>query len=427
MRPSSVPGDRMTVLVVQLPPRPRPKTRDGDTPPAGEVCGWVSSVDGRSVAQHGEGPPSEWPPAERVLLVPDPADVGWLGCTLPRAGAARMRQALLGVLEDQLLDDEETLHFALPPEAAAGRPAWVAVLHKPWLAGWLQRLEAVGRNVERVVPLLPPPGGPGAPGGPARGHFAHEPTDDGERLRLLWSDDAGAACLGLEGTLARHRVAAAAGAEGAQFTATPAAAAAAEAWLGQPVGTLGEAELLLQQAAPGGWNLRQFDLAPRHRGATALREAGRRFLSPAWRPVHVGLAALVVVNLVGLNAWAWTQQRALAGKRQAALTLLRETHPQVRAILDAPRQMARENELLRAAAGQAGDADLETLLGVAAAGWPEDEAPVGSLQFEPGRLVLGIDGWDDARVAEFRERVAPAGWSAQAAGGKLTLARGTAP
>jgi general secretion pathway protein L len=176
-------------------------------------------------------------------------------------------------------------------------------------------------------------------------------------------------------------------------------------------------------AARGGWNLMQFDLAPRHRGATALREGWHRFLSPAWRPVHVGLVALVVLNLVGLNAWAWTQQRALSERRQAMVSLLQSTHPQVRAVLDAPRQMTRETEQLRAAAGQPGDNDLETLLGVAAAAWPEGEPPVAALQFEPGRLVLSVEGWGDDVVLEFRNQVTPAGWQVTVNGAQLTLSR----
>jgi general secretion pathway protein L len=139
--------------------------------------------------------------------------------------------------------------------------------------------------------------------------------------------------------------------------------------------------------------------------------------------VHIGLAALVAVNLVGLNVWAWTEQRALQQKRQALVTLLQTAHPQVRAVIDPARQMARENELLRAGAGQLGDGDLETLLGVAAAAWPEDEAPVESLLFEPGRLSLSVAGWDEPRVAEFRDRVRPAGWNAGLEGERLVLTK----
>ena len=37
--------------------------------------------------------------------------------TLPKAPAGRMRAALGGVLEEQLLEDDDALHLALPPHA----------------------------------------------------------------------------------------------------------------------------------------------------------------------------------------------------------------------------------------------------------------------------------------------------------------------
>lgn len=402
----------MTVLVVLIPPRPRPRTRDAAPPPVPAEWSWVLAGETGAAALHGRGAPADWPAADSVVAVLAPEDVAWHLATVPKAPAAKMRQALGGVLEDQLLDDDADWHLALAPEATPGKPGWIAVMQRSWIAEVLQRLQAAGRPAARLVPGL-------VPGTPS-GHFEPDPEADDPRPRLLWADAAGAAALGLAGSLARARVATA---SDARWTATPAMAAAAEAWLGHAVAVQSEAEHALQ-AARGAWNLLQFELAPRHRGATALREGWRSFLAPAWRPVHGGLVALALINLIGLNAWAWTQQRALTQKKQALVALLQTTYPQVRAVIDAPRQMARENDNLRAAAGQPGDGDLETLLGVAAAAWPEDEAPVSSLQFEPGRLVLAIDGWDEARVAEFRDRVRPAGWSVAVEGAKLVLTRG---
>jgi general secretion pathway protein L len=414
----------MTVLVVQIPPRPRAYLRDGATVQASTEGVW-QLLDAPSTAMPaGSGPVAEWPAADSLVLVLPPQDVGWQRVSLPKAPAGRLRQALLGVLEDQLLADDDDLHFALPPEPVAGQPTWVAVTQRAWLADWLRRLEAAGRPVDRVVPSVSPAPSPGLP---PLGHF-ERPADaegDDSALQLTWADTDGVLRLGLGGSLARAHAARAAASTDAQWSATPASAAAAEAWLGRPVTVLGEAELARQRLASP-WNLRQFDLAPRHRGASAFKEGWRRFVSPAWRPVHVGLAALLVINLVGLNAWAWQQQRALTERKQAMLALLRSTHPQVRAVLDAPLQMARETERLRAAAGQPGDTDIETLLAVAAAAWPSDEPPTESLQFEPGRLVLAVDAWDDARLAAFRDQVAPAGWAVSGDGTRLTLSRAPA-
>jgi general secretion pathway protein L len=182
------------------------------------------------------------------------------------------------------------------------------------------------------------------------------------------------------------------------------------------------AERALEAAQPG-VNLRQFDLAARHRGTRALRDGGRRLLSPEWRPVRWGLVGLVAVQLVGLNAWAWQQRRAVDERKQAMVALLQTTHPGVRAVLDAPVQMERETDRLRAAAGRAGDSDLEALLAAAAAAWPDGQGPVQTLRFESGRLTVAAPGWGEPQLAQFRERLRAAGYAAEAAEGRVTVSR----
>ena len=95
----------------------------------------------------------------------------------------------------------------------------------------------------------------------------------------------------------------------------------------------------------------------------------------------------------------------------------------MRAIIDPPAQMQRETERLRAAAGRAGDGDLEVLLGAAAAAWPDGQGPVQTLRFEGGRLTLAAPGWGEPQLAQFRERLRPAGYSVEMAEGRVTLGR----
>ena len=405
----------MAVLVIQIPPRPRLASRAAGEPaeprPAAEFE-HVLSNDGRSVASSGRAAPAQLPRADTVVAVLADADVAWHRLTLPKAPASRLRAALAGMLEDGLLDDDSALHLAVPPQAAAGQPAWIAAVHKPWLQATLASLEAAGVVVDRVLPAQ-------APGAAARGHFyADGPADAAPTLALAHAD--GAAVVRVGGTLARALLPA--DLDGVLWTAPPAAAAAAERWLGHPVRVLGEPERALE-AAQSDWNLRQFDLASRHRGTRALRDAWRRFLGPDWRPARVGLAALVAVQLLGLNLWAWKQDQALAARRAEMNDLLRTAHPGVRAIIDPPAQMQRETERLRAAAGRAGDGDLEVLLGAAAAAWPDGQGPVQTLRFEGGRLTLAAPGWGEPQLAQFRERLRPAGYSVEMAEGRVTLGR----
>jgi general secretion pathway protein L len=170
----------------------------------------------------------------------------------------------------------------------------------------------------------------------------------------------------------------------------------------------------LMQAAAGEWNLRQFDLAAQRRGHRALREKLLPlWRSPRWRPARIGLATLVLVQLVGANVWAWQQRHALAQRQQSMTALLQTTFPQVRAVIDAPVQMQKEIDLLRAAAGKPGDTDLEPLLAAAEVAWPSGRGPASALHYEPGRLTLTSPGWSPPEVDGFRSRLLPLGLDAE--------------
>jgi general secretion pathway protein L len=414
----------MSVLVILIPPRARLSARAAPTdtaPPTVEGYSYVLSVDGLQVSSHGRAQPSLLPRADSVVAVLSDSDVSWQRIALPKAPAARLRAALGGLLEEQMLDDDEALHLALAPGAQTGESVWVAAMHKPWLRAELESLEKGGLSIERVLPS-------NWPGDTPQGHFfeaSGAASAGNARIMLCHADEQGLKLLRLDGSLARALLPQMI-AQPTLWTAEPAVAAPAERWLGASVRVQTEAERALQ-AVRSLWNLRQFDLAPRRRGTRALRNALRQLRSPAWRPVRFGLAALLLLQLVGLNAWAWHQRQTLAELRLTQEKLLRATFPNVRAVLDAPLQMRRETDLLRAAAGQAGDADLEALLGAAASAWPEGQGPVQTLRFEPGRLTLAAPGWSEQQVAQFRERLRPGGWAVDSTEGRISLSRAAAP
>lgn len=403
----------MSLLAIQIPARARPPARAaGDAVPATEFD-YVLSANGRAVTGTGRATPSRLPKADSVVAVLADADVAWHLVTMPKAPTSRLRAALGGILEDALLDDDELLHLALPPRYSAGQAVWVAVVHKPWLSATLAMLEGSGLVVERVLP-------PWAPDGRARGHFSLDGSADGAlRLALLRAE--GAVTLRTAGTLARALLPATS--VTVRWTATPSAAEAAERWLGQPVAVYTDAERALKSARSD-WNLRQFDLAPRHRGLRAVRNIGRRFMSPEWRPVRWGVAAFAALQFVGLNVAAWQAQSQVDARKTAMGKLLQSSHPGVKLVYDAPVQMQRETDRLRAAAGRPGDGDLEVLLGAAAAAWPDGQGPVQTLRFESGRLILAAPGWGEPQLAQFRDRLKPAGLQVELAEGRVTVSRG---
>jgi general secretion pathway protein L len=272
------------------------------------------------------------------------------------------------------------VHLALAPQSAAASPTWVAAVHKRWLAQHLEHLEKAGAFVDRVVPAL-------WPEEPGSGHFfASSDAADGSSAQtwLAYADAEGVRCARMAGTWVRDHA---------------------------------------LQAVRSLWNLRQFDLAGRARGSRWLRDAWRRAFSPAWKPVRIGLLTLVVLNLVGINLMAVRQRAEIDNRKDAMAALLKASHPQIGTIVDAPLQMRRATDTLRAAAGRIGDADLEAALAAAALAWPEGQPPVQSIQFGTGKLTLVVGVWSADQIERFRASLRSSGWAVESAEGRLVLTR----
>jgi general secretion pathway protein L len=388
---------------------------------------FVTSPDGLMLHRQGRSAASLLPSASSVIAVLADTDVSWHRITLPKAPPARMRAALEGVLEENLLDDADAVHLALAPQASPGQKTWIAAVDRRWLRGELAALEKSNVFVDRVVPMS-------WPDDPPIGHFTEVPGEvpgeagaPAQGVMLTWAHTDGVITLRLDGGLARALLPANLP-ESTRWTASPAAASVAGDWLGAQVKVLPASHRALQ-AARSLWNLRQFDLMRRTRGARALRDTLRRFFSPTWRPVRAGIVALLIVQVLGLNLWAWQQRSALQAKRAAILNLVKATFPSVNEAdlaRDLNAVVQRETTSLRTIAGKPGDADLEPALAAAASAWPVDRPPVESLRFEAGRLTLGASGWSTAQVEQFRSLLRPAGWSVEAAEGRLILGRAKA-
>ncbi|XHS80028.1 type II secretion system protein GspL [Burkholderiaceae bacterium UC74_6] len=395
----------MSTLLLLLPPRERLRSQglaESQTAPTSlDAMAWHLSPDGRQLGPHGRGLPL--PAASEVVLVLADADVAWRRTTVPKAGRL-LRQALAGLLEESLLDDADDVHFALSGDSSNGEP-WIALCSRPWLARQLAALEAAQVRVDRIVPSS-------WPGEASVGHF-----DDGQ---LHWSHAEGVASLPVEGSLTRQLIAP--HLETTAWTASPASAAAAQSWLGADVAVRSNEQRALA-AASSPWNLAQFEFAPRARGLQLARQILRQAREPRWKALRWGLAALLVIQLLGLNLIAFKDRKELETRKSALTSTLTQTYPQVRAVLDAPAQMRRETEALRVAAGLSGDGDLEALLGAAAAAWPQGLGPAEGLSFEPGKLSISSTGWNPAQIDAFSQRLRGDGWQVENKENQMVLSR----
>ena len=110
----------MSALIVLLPPQP------ASAPPNSTMRSRTTAAPSTATAARQAAllPLPGRAGAEVVAVVPA-AMLSWHRVELPKgttAASPRLRAVLEGLLEDQLLDEPETLHFALPPQVRPGAP-----------------------------------------------------------------------------------------------------------------------------------------------------------------------------------------------------------------------------------------------------------------------------------------------------------------
>ena len=107
----------MSTLVVLLPQRQRLTARSVGGEPEGSSRStefeFVVSPDGLAIASSGRCVAALLPKANTVLAVTADADTSWHRIVLPKAPAGRLKAALIGVLEDALLEDADDVHLAV--------------------------------------------------------------------------------------------------------------------------------------------------------------------------------------------------------------------------------------------------------------------------------------------------------------------------
>ena len=395
----------MSSTYVLLPPQPATAQTEFE---------YLVSQDGRHPTMHASSVPAFLPAAtgagSEVVAIAPAAALSWHRVELPQGvgpRSPRLRAVLEGLLEERLLDDPDQVHFALQPQALAGAPAWVAVCDRAWLRSAVQALEAAGRPVSRIVPEFAPEGLPTL-------HALGEPED----ARLV--------CTGPDGVILLPLTANSLSLlpqlpESTRVVAEPAVAAQAEQVLQHTPALLPPSARLLS-AAQTGWDLAQFEFASTGR-ARLIKRASTGWAAfwrdPRWRPARWGAAVLVASQLVGLNAWAWKERSGLAAKREAAQSILRQTFPQVRAIVDAPVQMEREVAALRQAAGGTSGRDLEALLAAVAAAAPAARAS--AVEYNGSELRLRGVAAGDADRRTLLQSLRTQGYSGQVQGDVLVV------
>ena len=388
---------------------------------------YIVSDDGQSAERSGQANATLLPASGRtnqVTAVIPVSRLSWHSITLPpglnvqsRRQQARVRAVLEGLLEEKLLDDASTLHLALD-SAPGGQSYWVAACDKAWLQSHLQLLESSGHAANRLVP---------------------EQWPSASAQLLLWGDNGNAqlSVTGLDGRSSLATLPLRADASllhpllsrlpaDLPVLAEPQLARAVEA-LQRPVNIFTAAQRLLQSASYTG-DLAQFDLDLG--GSTRAR---RRLLdawqsvakAPQWRAARWAAGIAIVAQLIGMNAWAFKENRAIAQRQLQAKQVLQTTFPRVPVIVDAPVQMQRELDMLRSNSGALSAADLEALLAASATISSMPNAK--SLEYQDKQLrITGLDLNPEA-LSDAQQSLEASGYQLQREGADLILSAKTHP
>jgi general secretion pathway protein L len=375
----------------------------------------------QALSNHGSAPLALLPRADETVLLLPSASVSWHRVSLPKLArsmsAPKMRSVLEGAIEEHLLDDSPAVHIA--SYRASGSPdssmSWLAVCDKVWLLAHLRSLQGAGHRISRIVPsafpldMQQPNAKLGAANGAARAHVSGTP----EAASVTLADASGVVTVPLQHartvwpTLAADTF----------ITAEPAVAAAAESLFNTKVTMVQTAQYALQAAQDArsyGVDLAQGELAVKGRGrwlqqaSTLLRDL---VAAPAWAAARIGLALLLLVNSVGLNAWAWKERSTLQAKQLQTTQMLTQTFPNVKVVVDAPLQMQRELAALRQASGGIGSRDFESLYARYSAIVSPSTTPT-AIEFAGGELTLKGAGIDASQLAAHQAKLRSAGLSA---------------
>ncbi len=341
-----------------------------------------------------------------VVLVPG-ADVLQTEAMLPARGGARVLQALPYVLEEQLADDVENLHFAPGARAESGT-AVVHVVARSTIERWLASLAAAGLHPDAMYSdagLMPV--NPGQLVVFIDGDEAHLARPDGRRFSVPADDLAGTLpSLAADGDATPGLLVYATQSDWARHSRSVEAVRAA--------GTGLKVQLLPQGPLP--WLAQQL-------GTTAVpsllqgkfaqhRAAGIDW--PRWR-LAVALVGALLVAHGGTQLWRYTQQSRAEQAATSALTdALRPLFPNDPSPRDARRRVQRE--LTRVRAGSA-DSFLPAVDALANARRSAPGVTIASLAYGADGLDVRVRASNPQGLEQLRNALQGSGWDAQSQGG----------
>ena len=372
----------------QHPPQQSTQQPSPQPSPSARYPYWLSE-NGQSVSKSGVALQTELAQLSannsgEVVAVLNWQSVSWHKVQLPKKAASQVNALLHGLLEDQLLDEISATHLILPSNIDSliqnETEVIVGACNKAWLRAALLPLQAVGLTIQRIVCELTP-----TPSTPPALYFLGDASD--QSLSAVLCSSSAVQMLPIKSpqwsAFKELRD------PGLRILAEPQWAKSTGEMVGREP-TLFTTAQRMMQAVQSNWDAATGEWAQSGslRLARRLQKAYLDFVhAPHWSWSRRTLILSLVVNLIGLNAWAWIERASLKQRESSLSQLVKESFPSIGLVVDPSLQMQREMKKLRHARGQSAEGDLESMLSVAASNLPPNYK-LQSLDYSPNELRL---------------------------------------
>lgn len=348
----------------------------------------------------------------QCIVVLPASCLSWTEVTLPPQfklrGNARLVPVLQNLVEEVLLDDAQSMHLALPPDARIGSTLTLAVCERAWLARWMQSLEQAGIKVIRVIPEFAPDMLGEHLWACGQGHDVWITGLHGSTVLTVPIESA----LAIFGTTRLVK-------------ALPMAYKSASKLIGETQVQLVSHQDWIQAQLQTRWNLAQHDLA----GAWAQRIRRKQaaltenfFYAHEWRSARIACMTLGIGLALILNVQAWRQKQALHQQREAIVETVQQTFPNLTVVIDAQLQMQRELQRLRREAGVFSSGDFEPMAAAMGTALRKLNLQASAVQYKQGQLLL--EGVPTAQLSAVNQQLANSGYWAEIEGNSILMQEG---
>lgn len=377
-------------------------------------------ADGGGVAQQGAGALTGLrdlvAACRRVVLLLAASDVTLLTVKVPPLPAAKLRAALPGLVEDQILSDPADCVLVAAPPLAADGTRTIAVAQRAWLEAIVRALLEMGARSVGATPLqLCLPLVPGGASALVESHELTLRTGVYEGLGIAMAD-VPVMALQTARTLAGE-------APLTVFAPAPLVEELSAMAVNFSVPVTVQAESWEHLIA--GARSTAFDIVPALGAAGARQRDWQRW---KW-PVRIAIA-VVVVNLFGLNVEWLRMKREADAIRQSMTQTFKSVYPN-QAILDPVAQMKRNVDTARTNSGQVSPSEFAYLaasLGEAVRGLGR-KPQLAAMEYREGALLVKAQpgSYDPAAVAQMNGMLSGRGlalvdnagtWEVRSAGGR---------